>query len=420
MRIQVSLRFCGKKQPPGRKDAKGRYVRISPVFLHRMKARALVIFIFLTVKGICGTDTLLVTQLLQRMAQLQVKQDGVFPKGLFPSYREYQLNKDRQKADINGFFTGLIAFTLRDQLPQLTATQRELAEQLIRNTQPVYDLFKSKSGKPVYNFWPTNPPQIFPHSGWMNIFNKKQSLADDMDDTVIILLAMNAPDSTARKIHALMQAYINPGNRGINSTFKDYRQLGAYSTWFGSRMPVEFDVCVLANVLYFVQRYHLNWTAADSASVEMIEKIISSNKHKTATPFVSAYYGRLPVILYHLARLMSVAPIASLEKLKPKLIADAQEALLHTNDFMDQVILQTALMRWGVKPPAITLETQKSLTDLVEDGHFYFFNASIASLLPDPLRKWISKAGLVQFTYDCDAYNNLLLLENLVLSKNMQ
>ncbi len=360
-------------------------------------------------------DTLIITQLLHRLEQLQVKKEDVFPKGIFPSYREYVLSNDRQKADINGFFTGLIAFTLRDQLPGLTNSQRELAEKLIDNTQPVYDLFKSKSGKPVYNFWPTNPPQIFPNGGWMNVFNKKQSLADDMDDTVIILLAKNASDSTARKIHTLMQAYINPGNKEVNSTFKDYRKLGAYSTWFGRRMPVEFDVCVLANVLYFVQRYHLDWTPADSSSLEMIEKIISSDKHKTSTDLVSAYYGRLPVILYHLARLMSVSPIESLEKLKPKLVADAQDALLHTNDFMDQVILQTALMRWGVKPSEITRRTQNTLAQLVEEGNFYFFNASMASLLPDPLRKWISKSGALKFTYDCDAYNNVLLLENLVV-----
>lgn len=360
-------------------------------------------------------DTIIISKLLHRLEQLQVKKSAVFPKGIFPSYREYVLNKDRQKADINGFFTGLIAFTLRDQLPKLTSSQRVLAERLISNTQPVYDLFKSKSGKPVYNFWPTNPPQIFPNAGWMNVFNKKQSLADDMDDTVIILLAKNAPDSTARKIHALMQAYINPGEKRINSTFKDYRKLGAYSTWFGKRMPVEFDVCVLANVLYFVQRYHLDWTAADSASLEMIEKIINTDKHKTSTALVSAYYGRLPVILYHLARLMSVTPILSLEKVKPKLVADAQNALSHTNDFMDQVILQTALMRWGVKPPEITRYTQKTVAQLVEEGDFYFFNASMSSLLPDPLRTWSSKSGVLTFTYDCDAYNNVLLLENLLL-----
>jgi hypothetical protein len=33
----------------------------------------------------------------------------------------------------------------------------------------------------------------------MNMFDKSQSLPDDLDDTVIMLLALNAPDSTQEK-----------------------------------------------------------------------------------------------------------------------------------------------------------------------------------------------------------------------------
>ena len=227
---------------------------------------------------------------MQRIDQLQNKQAGVFPKGIFPSYRLYALNKDRQKADINAFFTGLIAFSLQDIKPQLSSSQQKMSDQIISNSLPVYSKFQNQKGRATYNFWPTDTPRIFPNAGWLNVFDKSQALPDDLDDTVIMLLAMNAPDSTAKQIHALMQSFTNNGNKQVRNTFKDYRNVGAYSTWFGKKMPVDFDVCVLANILYFVQKYNLEWTAADSASLQLIEKVLSERKHVTDAAYVSPHY----------------------------------------------------------------------------------------------------------------------------------
>jgi hypothetical protein len=359
------------------------------------------------------------TQLLTRIGQLQSKQNGVFPKGMFPSYRMYALNKDREKADVNGFFTGLIAFTLDDIKPQLSKQQQQQAQQIITNTLPVYPKFQNQKGRSTYNFWSTDTPKIFPNAGWMNVFDKSQSLPDDLDDTVIMLLALNAPDSTAKQIHSLMQGFTNNGGKKVHNTFKDYRGIGAYSTWFGKKMPVDFDVCVLANILYFVQRYQLEWTDADSASLQLIEKVLSDRKHITDAAYVSPHYSKLPNILYHLSRLMSVKPIPSLEKYKPGLIDDAKLAFLHANSFMDEVLLSTSLLRWGVVPPEGKAREAGSWEELIEDGSFSFFIANMASMLPDPLKQWMGGAGVGKFYYDCPAYNNLLVLENLAWRKKM-
>ena len=360
-----------------------------------------------------ANDTLVMRQLLQRIDQLQNKQAGVFPKGIFPSYRLYALNKDRQKADINAFFTGLIAFSLQDIKPQLSSSQQELSAQIISNSLPVYSKFQNQKGRSTYNFWPTDTPRIFPNAGWLNVFDKSQALPDDLDDTVIMLLALNAPDSTAKQIHALMQSFTNNGNKQVRNTFKDYRNIGAYSTWFGKKMPVDFDMCVLANILYFVQKYNLEWTAADSASLQLIEKVLSERKHVTDAAYVSPHYSKLPNILYHLSRLMSVKPIASLEKYRPQLIEDAKKALVKSTGFMDEVILSTSLLRWGVIPAEGKTHTAESLEDLVEDESFSFFIANMASMLPDPLKGWMGGAGVGKFYYYCPGYNYLLLLENL-------
>lgn len=362
-------------------------------------------------------DTALITQLLKRIEQLQVKRDGVFPKGAIPSYRTYALNKDRQKADVNPFYTGLVAMTLKSLRNELDTAQVAIADRIISECIPVFSKFRNRSGRHTYNFWPKDTPQIFPHAGWLNLFDKKQSLPDDLDDTVILLLSMDTPDSVVKQVHALMQDYTNTGRKNVRNTFKAYRHIGAYSTWFGKKMPVDFDVCVLANILYFVQRYQLDWTPADSASLQLIEKVIRDRKHITAASYVSPHYSKLPKILYHLSRLMSVRPIAALEALKPQLIEETKQALQQANGFMDKVILHTALLRWGVHLPVLSVHQTRSLQELVEEGDFSFFIANMASILPDPLKQWMGGTGAGKFYYDCQGYNNLLLLEYVVWNK---
>lgn len=362
-----------------------------------------------------GNDSLIVSQLLHRIEQLQPKEYGVFPKGSIPSYRVYALNKDRMKADINAFYTGLVTFTLQDIRQELSSSQQQQAERIIANTLPVFPKFRNRKGRSTYNFWPTDTPRIFPHAGWLNWFDKSQALPDDLDDTVIMLMAQRSPDSAARSVHALMQSFTNNDEKKVNNTFKEYRSIGAYSTWFGVKMPVDFDISVLANVLYFVQFYNLEWTRADSASLELIERVLADRRHTSSAAYVSPHYSKLPNIMYHLSRLMALKPISSLEKFRPQLIEDTKQALASADTFMDEVILSTSLLRWGVVPPEGKPREAGSLEELVEDEKFSFFIASMASILPDPFKQWMS--GMGKFYYYCPAYNNALLLENLVWRK---
>ncbi len=372
-----------------------------------------------TINNAFANDSIIISKLLNRIEQLQVKEPGVFPKGSIPSYRFYARGKGDAKADINIFFTGLVVFTLRDIKSRLTPQQQQVADRIISNALPVADKFRNRKNRPTYNFWPTDTPQIFPNSGWINWFNKSQALPDDFDDTVIMLLALQADDSTARHVHALMQSYTNYSGKKIRNTLREYRHIGAYSTWFGEKMPVDFDISVLANVLYFVQSYNLPWTVADSASLQLIEKILADKKHISAAGYVSPHYSQPSNILYHLSRLMALKPIPSLERFRPQLIEEAKTALLSAETFMEEVILSTALLRWGVVPPETKPHTANSITELVEDPQFSFFIADIASMLPGPLKKGLGLAGVAKFYYHCPAYNNLLLAENLVLRKRM-
>lgn len=384
-----------------------------------MKPSIFSLLLFIVCKGYAN-DSLIITHILNRIALLQTKESGVFPKGTIPSYRMYALNKTRYKADINPFFTGLTVFTLNNIKEDLSPEQHKIADKIINEALPSFNKFQNRKGRDTYNFWPTDTPRIFTNGGWLNWFDKQQSLPDDMDDTVILLMAQQKSDTTAQQIHALMQGYINNEQKKITNTFSEYKKLGAYSTWFGVKMPVDFDLCVLSNILYFVQHYNLKWTAADSASLHLITELIASRKYITTSNYVSPHYVTVPNILYHVSRLMSVKPIAALEKLKPQLIEDAQQALVRANNFMEQVMLSTALIRWGIKPPNLIQKKVESIETLVENEEFSFFIASMASMLPNPYKKWMTAAKAGTFYYYSPGYNNVLLLENLILLKKLK
>ncbi len=379
--------------------------------------KQIIAFIFLFVcTGTFANDSLVISRLLQRIDDLQPKTDGIFPKGCIPSYRMYALNRDRYKADINVFFTAVTDYTLRDIMNDLSPSQKEQAKRIIDRSMTVYSKFRNRKKKvEIYNFWPTDTPQIFPYAGLLNVFNKSKSIPEDLDDTVLALMAQMASDSVAKEVHAFMQAYRNRPEKEIRNTFKEYKNTWAYETWFGKKMPTDFDIGLFANVLLFVQKYKLHWTETDSATLNLMVRMIKEKKYLTAANYIAPHYAKLSVILYHVSRLMALKPIPELDKLKPQLIDDAKHALLSADNFMDQVMLSTSLLRWGVSPPDLLPYQANSLEEMVEDDRgTSFFIANMAHMLPNPLKQWVGATGVGRFYYYSPAYNNVLLLENLV------
>lgn len=367
-----------------------------------------------------ANDSTISHLLLQRLSALQIKKDQVFSKGSFPTYRAYALNKKRDKADENAFYTGLIVFTLKNILNDLNSEDKKIATSIIENATPFFEKFKNAKGRNTYNFWTTNPPKIFPNGGWLNFFDKRQALPDDLDDTVILLMALDASDSVAAEIHLLMQKFANGHGKIINNKYENFKSIPAYSTWFGEKVPIDFDISVLSNVLFFVQKYHLKWTSADSASLQLICKVIEEDKHLKAPSSVSPQYNRSPIILYHLSRLMSFKAIPELEKYKFRLIESTKKLLNETNSFIDKTILSTALMRWGVEPPSIIVQNNSSIFELIEDPNFVFFIANMGSILPNTLKEGLEITRLGRFDYFCEAYNTCLLLENIIWQKRVK
>jgi hypothetical protein len=403
---------------------KSHFIPYFPYHLFNSAKRYIALFaLVLFSNGISASnnDSILITQLLQKLDDLQIKENGIFPKGAFPSYRMYALNKTRYKADINPFFTGLVAFTLQHLMPDLTPSQQLQAKRIIERAKSVYPKFKNRKypERNTYNFWPTDTVQVYPNGGWLNLFNKPQAIADDLDDTVILLLAQNVDDSSAFKVHNYFQLFRNGLKKKANNIVEKYQGIEAYSTWFGYKMPIELDVCVQSNALYFVQYYHLPWSSTDSATLKLITNVIREKEYKTGADHLSPQYVRPSILLYHFSRLMALKPIPELEILKPSLIAETEKLLSATDLFMDQVLLSTSLLRWGVQPPKLAPHKTKGFAKLIEDDTFSFFINNMGSMLPNSIKDEVYKLGVLRFTYHCPGYNYLLLLENLVWQQKM-
>jgi ABC-type cobalt transport system substrate-binding protein len=178
---------------------------------------------------------------------------------------------------------------------------------------------------------------------------------------------------------------------------------------------VVFDVSVLCNILCFVQTYNLEWTKADSASLEVIVQTIKKNYHITKPIYASPYYSKTSLILYHVARLMSIKKISQLDELKMKLITDAANEFVHSDNLLEKVILSNAILKWGYVPPLFKLPQSNEVETKIEKNDFSFFVGNVPSYFHDALRKYATNKNIWLFYHYCPAYNDVLLLEYLVL-----
>lgn len=360
-------------------------------------------------------DSTKINFLLSRIATLQSRDNDVFVNGLFPSYIAKREKFSDKKPDNNIFYNGLIAYTLTNIKDQLNLNQQQQIDALFQTAKPAFQRFKNQEGRSTYNFWRTDTAFHYPYIGLVNMFTRKINLPDDMDDTVLSLLAISVNDSTAEAVHNLMQHYVNNDSDKVRTIIKAYEKYPAYSTWFGKKFPVVFDVSVMCNVLSFVQQYNLQWTKADSASLDVIITTINDQYHINQPVYASPYYPKPALILYHIARLMAVKPIPALEFLKPKLIEQAKQQLVNSDKLLEQIMLSSALIKWGVQPPSLNLPATGALEKAMEQNDYAFFAGNVPSYFSDWLRKYASNSKWFIYYHYCPAFNDALLLEYLLL-----
>lgn len=385
-----------------------------------MKKTALLILLFYVGLKFCVAQNVVTpTFLLKRIAAQQVENDPYFMKGIFPSYISRKQRFNEKKGNNNIFFNGLIGYTFNYLKPYLTQQELNIADSITAKSTHLFKHFKNRKGRETYNFWRTDSAFVFPYGSFINKINKDPEVPDDLDATVISMAALNVPDSIAQKVHSVQQEYTNKNPSQLRVDNAAYKDFATYSTWYGKSFPVVFDICVLANVLSFVQLNNLRWTSADSAAIQLIVAVIHNKDHITNPLQVAPYYGKESIILYHLARLMVIKKIPELENIKPQLIKDANNRLQQTSNFIEKIMLTTALIKWGERPPQLELPNENEIEKIIEKNDLPFFVGNIPSYLPKTVRHIMIHLKLGVFYHYCPAYNDAILLEYLVLKNKL-
>jgi hypothetical protein len=228
-----------------------------------------------------------------------------------------------------------------------------------------------------------------------------------VDDTAFIYLTSNPEYKDILWLKDKLIQHANGSKQWIQNTYPEYGKLTAYSTWFGKNMYIEFDVCVLTNVLYFIFKNNLPFNEQDEDSLEYIRSVIATDRY-LHVPFRCAHqYPRTPLIIYHVSRLIAAFDPLSLRSIREKLIADTLKLLKETKSPMDQVILSTSLLRFGIKTERIQIETftQKNFKG------FYFFIAGLLTAYENKILYKISGNELFHMHWLCEAHNWTLLAE---------
>ncbi|MEZ4900737.1 MAG: hypothetical protein R2822_02750 [Spirosomataceae bacterium] len=356
-------------------------------------------------------------EIIGRIAALQSVGSVYFDEGLFPAQRTNAM-VGYQRPDTTVFFTAIMVFTLQ-KISHLLSPKSQLlvgsiAEKAIQN----YPKFRNKDGLKTYNFWKTKPSKHFPNGYLFHHFDHFR-IPDDVDDTAMIYLTTSPTEEDLLWLKEKLSQHANRSKHTIRNTYPEYRQLRAYSTWFGKNMYIEFDACVLSNLLYCVYHYQLPLNQHDYDSLTYIRSVIETDRYLTE-PFRCAHqYPRTVLIIYHVARLMGAFHIPELDSIKDKIINDIYELLQYPQQPLDEILLKTSLLRLGEKGHDVrqlTFEIGDWLkAEDPKTNKFYFFIAGLLTAYENPALYHLAKSPLFHIQWKCEAHSWVLVAEYLAL-----
>ncbi len=363
-------------------------------------------------------DGALINSLLTDIETMQVQRDGEFYTGMFPGYRKCAGIPHNYQPDNNIFFTAITAFTLNQLKPYLGDDNKARTLRIIKNAEAAYPHYRNPNGNPYYSFWPVNAP-ILPHAFFINRLSGVLAQGDDADDSVMILLASDNNDSDNTALKKRLIAVSNLKKRKINTTFKKYRDIPAYSTYLGEKMHPDFDFAVQCNILYFNFEKKLPLVKEDSATIYLLTDMLNNRAYMKRPVYISPSYVKPAILIYHVARLIDAFNIAELALYRNQLIADANHLLARATNIMDRIILRTALLRMGAEVSDLTINSIADF-DKTDQDEFVFFQARAAFAQPTPLKQIFLHWNYLIYHFYSAAYNKTLWLEYLVLKNKQQ
>ncbi len=358
-----------------------------------------------------------IDDIIKKIAHLQdTANRKYFPESIFESYRSNKYLLYR-RPDTNVFFTAITVFTLNNIKEKLSLESQKLVEQITEKAVKSYDLFKNKDGLNTYNFFQTNPSKHFPHGNILHRFNHFK-IPDDIDDTAMIYLTKPHSQEDAKWLQNKLIQHSNNHKQSIKNTFPAYRNLKAYSTWFGKNMYIEFDACALSNMIYCQLYFGLALDEHGQDSIKYIQQSILSNQYIEMPFKVAHQYARTPLIIYHVMRLMNKFHIPELEICRAKLEKDILYYLKKEDiSIYDRILLEI------VAPPAPRGGASTPLWDskappLGVGGQFFI--AGLLTAYENPILYKLSSSPLFHIKWTCEAHSLALLAEWMVATSKTQ
>ena len=349
--------------------------------------------------------------LLMELQSLQSEGNAIYPKGIFPSQRYHSLLPYKREDD-NLFFTVSVIHILQGLEAHLLDAENALVAQLSAAATGSYPLFKNKDGLDTYNFWQTTPSRHFPNGWLMHRFNHFK-IPDDVDDTALVFLTENAPKARVSQLRAKLKKHANLAYKRAFNPLEKYRDLRCYSTFFGDKMYIEFDICVLSNLMRVIlPHFSDDLDDYDHDTLTFITDAILSNEHITHPFYAAPNYPTTALILYHVSRLIPLLPVVYKTKIETKVKADIEQQLTQASG-INKLLLENAALKLNMQLASYALASATVLNDV----SFYFFHAGMITAFENTIAQTLASNAFFHLRYTSKALNRALLIENMVLKK---
>jgi len=349
---------------------------------------------------------------LARLSSLQSAGTAVYPAGIFPSQR-YQPHLAIVREDDNVFFTACIVHILQGLDGRLNEAERAISHAICEKALAAYPRYRNKDGLDTYNYWQTVPSRHFPHGRFMHRWDHFR-IPDDVDDTALVHLTEGATRDRVGALREKLKHHANLAYRQARNTLPEYQGLRAYSSFIGKHMYIDFDVCVLSNLMRLIlQHFPDELNEYDRDSLHFICEVLRQGQHVTMPYRVAPQYSTTPLILYHAARLLPLLPAAYAD-VRPIVLSGLHAFHRKLPVGMERLLLENVLLNLGERPDTLP----EYPATMVSDPDFYYYIAGMLTAFEGSLVQWFAAMPLFHLRYRSEAFNRTLLLENTVLRRS--
>jgi hypothetical protein len=320
---------------------------------------------------------------------------------IVPSKRVYPFLR-LARTDDNIFFTALSLRIIYDF--QLNDHSID-----VKDIEKVFDQFHELiNGAKLYQFWKRKPNAYFPNGRLLHRHDMFKP-PPDADTTALIYYVAPHSQLEIDQFFDALRRFANTSTKTNLNAKSIYSTKKVFSTWFGSgKMPIEFDLVVLINTFYVLERYGYPMDDYYRDSIYFVKHEMESMSYIKAPFDTSPWYSNPCIIFYQLSRFIYFHPQHELAQLVPTLKEHYEMICTKAEGAHDLLLINSAMMflNVGVHP-------RPSLDSLsAESDKYSFFIASMLALLPGKIFWWLARFKIFHWKFVCPTYNELLLAEN--------